>query len=171
MACKSADEREGRREGDRRDSGAPPRALRRLDARLPRRPDLRAINPAIPLFFIGRNSNGFWIAREAEGVTGGLFLCRQSAIHFANASARRRGWEGSATMLVSERFELDLDNKGNFLVAIIKPAKRMAARLMSEAVRRVGGRLRTAPRALLVDRAPGRSSGDHEGHFLCDRIR
>jgi hypothetical protein len=42
-------------------------ATPRLPAILPNRPDARVLHRAIPLFFIGRNKNGFWLAREARG--------------------------------------------------------------------------------------------------------
>ena len=43
-------------------------------ADLPDRPDASVLNEAIPLFFIGRNRNGLWLAREAGGKSGGMFL-------------------------------------------------------------------------------------------------
>ena len=50
---------------------------------LPRRPDASALSESIPLFYIGRNKNGLWVVREAEGRSGGLFFLKQSAVHFA----------------------------------------------------------------------------------------
>jgi hypothetical protein len=38
-----------------------------LMERLPQRPDATMLSEAIPLFFIGRNHNGLWVAREATG--------------------------------------------------------------------------------------------------------
>jgi hypothetical protein len=52
-------------------------------ANFPRRPDAGVLSKSIPLFFIGRNRNSLWVAREAEGRTGGVFLLKQSALHFA----------------------------------------------------------------------------------------
>ena len=85
-------------------------------ASLPTRPDDTVLSDSIPLFFIGRNENGFWVAREAAGRCGGLFLFRWSANRFA----RRNGLAGGgATMLVEHLIELDLPNNGSRLVKLI----------------------------------------------------
>jgi hypothetical protein len=85
-------------------------------AQLPTRPDDTVLSDSIPLFFIGRNHNGFWVAREAAGRCGGLFLSRWSAARFA----RRNGLaSGGATMLVEHSIELDLPNHGSRLVELI----------------------------------------------------
>jgi hypothetical protein len=85
-------------------------------AQLPSRPDDTVLSRSIPLFFIGRNQSGFWIARESAGRCGGLFLFRWSAARFA----RRNGLAGAcATMLVEHSIELDLPNQGNRLVELI----------------------------------------------------
>jgi hypothetical protein len=77
---------------------------------LPSRPDAHVLNCVIPLFFIGRNKNGFWIAREARGRTGGMFLLRGSAHRFAQRASAPRG---CATMFLAKTFELDTRNAGN----------------------------------------------------------
>ncbi len=41
------------------------------------------VNDAIPAFFIGRNKDGFWIARDVKGRIGGIFLFEYSALAFA----------------------------------------------------------------------------------------
>jgi hypothetical protein len=86
---------------------------------LPGRPDRTVLNGSIPLFFIGRNQSGFWVARESEGRSGGLFLLGWSATRFArkNSSAR-----GCATMLVEHTIELDVPNEGNRLLEPIATA-------------------------------------------------
>jgi hypothetical protein len=66
-------------------------------AQLPARPNSTVLNHSIPLFFIGRNRSGFWVAREAAGPCGGLFLFRRSAARFARKKSSPRG---SAIMLV-----------------------------------------------------------------------
>jgi len=50
--------------------------------------DAGILSEAIPAFFIGRNQDGFWIARDAKGRIGGLFLCKASAVSFARAQSR-----------------------------------------------------------------------------------
>src|SRR5450755_4101143 len=72
------------------------------------------VNAAIPAFFIGRNKEGFWVARDAKGQIGGIFLLENSALSFARRNSRPAG---CATIFPSERFELDLENKGNPLIA------------------------------------------------------
>jgi hypothetical protein len=94
-------------------------------AQFPARPNAQTLSESIPLFFIARNGNGLWVAREAEGRTGGVFLFKRSAIRFAeNHSAP----VGCATMFPSERLELDVDNRGGVLAGWIDAALRMAAR-------------------------------------------
>lgn len=41
-------------------------------------------------FWIGRDAQGFWTARGADGREGGLFVSREEAMKFAR-TARRRG--------------------------------------------------------------------------------
>jgi hypothetical protein len=96
-------------------------------AEFPRRPDAGVLSETIPLFFIGRNSCGLWIAREAEGRTGGIFLFRHSAVRFAEKNSAPIG---CATMILADRFELDVENCGNPLVAWLDAALRRAARLI-----------------------------------------
>jgi hypothetical protein len=85
-------------------------------AQLPARPNSTVLNESIPLFFIGRNQNGFWVAREAAGRCGGLFLFRRSAARFA----RRNGLAGGgAIMLMEHPIELDIQNHGSRLAELI----------------------------------------------------
>jgi hypothetical protein len=82
------------------------------------------VNEAIPAFFIGRNSDGFWLARDVKGKTGGIFLFERSALSFARRHSRPAG---CATIFPSGRFELDLENQGNALVAPLRRLMRLAA--------------------------------------------
>lgn len=77
--------------------------------KFPRRPNLHVLSEAIPLFYIGRNRHRFWVARDAEGRTGGLFLREQSALRFA----QRQNATGCAIMPLSGPIELDIENQGN----------------------------------------------------------
>ena len=95
----------------------------------PRRPDASVLSESIPLFFIGRNRVGFWIAREAEGRTGGIFLFKASAIHFAQKNGAS---SGCATMFVAAGLELDLKNRGNLLVALLERVLRRAVALIPD---------------------------------------
>ena len=93
-------------------------------SRLPRRPDASVISEAIPLFYIGRNKNGLWVVREAEGCIGGIFLTRWSAVRFARESCEHTG---CATMFVGEPLELDFEHRGNLFVAERAAARSVAA--------------------------------------------
>ena len=96
-------------------------------AEFPRRPDPTVLSETIPFFFIGRNKRGLWIVREAEGRTGGIFLLKRSALRFA---ARASAPIGCATMVLAERFELDVENRGDPLAAWLDKALRYVAELI-----------------------------------------
>jgi hypothetical protein len=70
-----------------------------------------------------------WVAREAEGRAGGVFLLKRSALRFV---AKHGAPSGCATMLLRERFELDVENHGNPLVARLDAALRTVATLLPE---------------------------------------
>ena len=109
--------------------------------------DPAILNEAIPAFFIGRNKEGFWVARDVSGRIGGIFLLENSALSFAKRSSRPAG---CATIFLSERNELDLENKGNPLVAHLgsllrlvgRPRQRIAA-LIGMMIGTVGHRSRS----------------------------
>ncbi len=101
-----------RKEKMHRDSGK----LHVHIAHLPSRPDRTVLSDSIPLFFIGRNRSGFWVARESKGRSGGLFLFRSSATRFASNKSSPRG---CATMIVEHTVELDIPNQGNRVVELI----------------------------------------------------
>ena len=97
--------------------------------------DAGIVNEAIPAFFIGRNKEGFWVARDARGQIGGLFLLENSALSFARRNSRPAG---CATIFPTERFELDLENKGNPLVAHLASWRRLATRLRQRTIAIIG---------------------------------
>jgi hypothetical protein len=82
------------------------------------------VNASIPAFFIGRDRDGFWLARDAKGETGGIFLFRSSALAFVQRASRPLG---CATIFLSERSELDVENQGNRLIAFLRPIVRLVA--------------------------------------------
>ena len=92
------------------------------------RPDPSILSEAIPLFFIGQNRDGFWVARDADGSVGGVFLLKRSALKFADRNTQP---VGCAKMFVARRFELDIENKGNPLVARLGAIKGVLTRLAS----------------------------------------
>jgi hypothetical protein len=79
----------------------------------PRRPDLSVLSETIPLFYIAQNKLGFWVAREAEGRCGGVFLLRRSAVRFVR---RQSGSAGCAMMFLNQELELDIENEEDRLV-------------------------------------------------------
>ena len=87
--------------------------------------DPSVLNASIPAFFIGRNKDGFWLARDVKGQVGGMFLFESSALAFT----RRKAFpSGCATIFPSERFELDVENQGNPLISHLAPLMRLAIR-------------------------------------------
>jgi hypothetical protein len=120
---------------------------------LPLDPDI--VSEAIPAFFIGRNKEGFWVARDANGRLGGIFLLESSALSFA----RRNSSTGCAAIFPSGNVELDLENEGNPIVALLggimrltrRPLQRTAASIgkITEAVeQRLRGRYRPRGEAI-----------------------
>lgn len=85
--------------------------------------DTGIISDAIPAFFIGRNKDGLWVAREARGRIGGLFLFKRGALSFAKKNSQPTG---CATIYPAEAVELDLRNMGNPIVARLGALKRLA---------------------------------------------
>jgi hypothetical protein len=83
------------------------------------------VNEAIPAFFIGRNMEGFWVARDVNGQLGGIFLLESSALSFARRNSRPAG---CAAIYPSERIELDLENSGNPLVVQLGSLLRLSRR-------------------------------------------
>ncbi len=96
--------------------------------------DPDVLNETIPAFFIGRNADGFWIARERNGVSGGIFFLKSSAVSFAR---RHAGDVACATIFPAESFELDIENNGNRLAGFIGPIMRGAARWSRQLFKRM----------------------------------
>jgi len=104
----------------------------------PSRPDASLLSETIPLFFIGRNRRGFWLAREARGRIGGLFWLRRSALRFA---AKNGGAVGCATMLLAHDCELDTENHGSPFAAAFDFIVRKLGPKSSDAPAAVGAPL------------------------------
>ena len=104
-------------------------AMPRRPAMLPNRPDARVLSRVIPLFFIGRNKNGFWLAREAQGGIGGMFFLRRSALRFAQEVSAPHG---CATMFLAKTFELDTWNGGNPLAGWLNAALGLLSRYIPD---------------------------------------
>lgn len=93
--------------------------------KFPKRPDLTILSETIPLFYIARNGHGFWVARDAEGRCGGVFLLRRSAVRFAR---NKTAPAGCALMFLNDVLELDIENQGGRLVEPLGTAIDMAWR-------------------------------------------
>ncbi len=91
----------------------------------PKRPDLTVLSETIPLFYIARNTYGFWVAREAEGRCGGEFLLRRSAVRFAR---HKSAPAGCAMMFLNEALELDIENEGSRFVGPLAAAMDIVTR-------------------------------------------
>lgn len=113
----------------RLDQRAPRPAAASALAQFPRRPDPRVVSESIPLFFTARNKAGLWVAREAEGRTGGIFLFQRSALHFARKNGAPAG---CATMFLAERLELDVENRGPVLTALLDKVLRRIGKFIPD---------------------------------------
>jgi len=98
-------------------------------AQLPQRPNSRVLSESIPLFFIGRNKIRLWVAREAEGRCGGIFLFKRSALRFARSNSAP---SGCATMVVRQPLELDIANRGNAFAERLDAVLRRIGRFIPE---------------------------------------
>ncbi|XDV61320.1 hypothetical protein AB8Z38_32040 [Bradyrhizobium sp. LLZ17] len=94
--------------------------------------DPDVVSASIPAFFIGRNKAGLWVAREANGRIGGVFLLKSSAVDFANHQSEP---VRCALVFPTESFELDLENGGNPLIVLaarlLEGAKQLLARVIT----------------------------------------
>ena len=84
--------------------------------------DPAVVDASIPTFFVGRNRDGLWVARDASGKNGGIFLLKSSALSFARRVSEPAG---CATVFPSEHFELDVRNQGNPLIDYLRPLLRL----------------------------------------------
>ena len=92
------------------------------------RPEPGVLSEAIPVFFIGRNRDGFWVARDAEGKFGGLFWRKEGALRFARRSA---GPAGCATVFPRGHVELDIENAGNPFIPWMAAIRHLLTHAMS----------------------------------------
>ena len=93
--------------------------------KFPSRSELAFLNESIPLFYIGQNRIGFWVARDADGRSGGVFLFKASAVCFARTKTAPAG---CALMFLNAPFELDRNNEGSQVVEILAAANAIARR-------------------------------------------
>jgi hypothetical protein len=84
--------------------------------------DPAIVNVTISAFFVGRNMEGFWVARDANGQIGGIFLLENSALSFA----RRKSEPGGCATI----FHLNstLKNRDNRLATPIVSLTRLMRR-------------------------------------------
>ena len=61
-------------------------------------------SPARSAFFVGQNSRGNWVARDQDGLRGGLFVSRDEAVRFAMLANIRHPQD---VIMVSGTLELD----------------------------------------------------------------
>lgn len=68
------------------------------------RPHWSILNDSIPMFLIGRNRAGFWVACDSDGACRGEFSSKASAVAFAQQQSAPRG---CALMFVTQPLEAD----------------------------------------------------------------
>lgn len=64
-----------------------------------------------PLFLVGKNSRGNWVARDQSGLCGGLFIGRAAALKFALSE---NGNRPEAVRMVTGVLELDMTATPNW---------------------------------------------------------
>jgi hypothetical protein len=67
--------------------------------------------PKSSAFFIGQNSRGNWVARDQEGLRGGLFVSRAEAVRYAMLANIHHPQD---VIMVSDTLELDATNAEPF---------------------------------------------------------
>jgi hypothetical protein len=90
-----------------------------------RRPDPDVLNASIPVFYVGRNADGLWVARKADASSGGVFLLKCSAMRFARQA---RPPFAAAIITLTDGVELDIANSGNRYAARFATARRVLSR-------------------------------------------
>ncbi len=70
------------------------------------------------LVIVGRNSRGNWVAREKNGLFGGLFVSRAQAVKYA---LFENGHHPETIILSSNVVELDMHRETTALQAAIEP--------------------------------------------------
>ncbi len=95
----------------------------------PARPHPSVLSKSIPLFFISRDNDGFWIACEADLRIGGIFLSQRSAMRFAQ---RQSAPTPCATMILPEPHDLAIENRGNHFTAKLRPVMRAIKSFVSK---------------------------------------
>jgi hypothetical protein len=98
------------------------------------RPGPEVLSEAIPVVFVGRNRDGFWVARDADARFGGLFWRKQAALDFAKTNAAPGGY---AAVFPLARFELDMENRGNPLAGSLGIARRFLVRQAQRLARKL----------------------------------
>jgi hypothetical protein len=93
--------------------------------KFPSRSELAFLNETIPLFYIGQNRDGFWVVRDADGGSGGVFFFKASAVRFARTKSAPAG---CALMFLNAPFEFDRNNEDSQVVAILTAAIGVARR-------------------------------------------
>ena len=80
-----------------------------------------------PLFMVGQDESGHWVAQALDGVCGGLFVSRDAAMRYIRSE---KGPSPQAVVMVSGVLELDM--KGKPAAAV-----RVATSIDSQRVRRI----------------------------------
>jgi hypothetical protein len=76
------------------------------------------------LFLVGRNSRGHWVARDQQGLRGGLFVDRAEAVKFA---IFENGDRPQAVIMVPGVLELDMSGRSRLAAPATPGAGKRAA--------------------------------------------
>jgi hypothetical protein len=80
-----------------------------------------------PLFMIGRDGRGNWVARDLKGTCGGLFVNREAAMRYVRAE---NAYRPQTVVVVSGVLELDMPHRPAMppqeLTANRQPLRRIA---------------------------------------------
>lgn len=64
----------------------------------------------LPLFMIGQDDRGHWVAQDLTGVCGGLFVTREAALRYVRDETRH---QPQAVVMVSGVLDLDMARRPN----------------------------------------------------------
>ena len=76
-----------------------------------------------PLFMVGQDGRGNWIAQDKEGMRGGLFVNREAALRYVRSE---NGSKPQAILMVTGQLELDLRGCSAPIKSVVTSRHRLA---------------------------------------------
>jgi hypothetical protein len=77
---------------------------------MPAKPNEPSAPVRPPLFMIGQDDRGNWVAQDLAGICGGLFVTREAALRYVR---NETGHQPQAVVMVSGVLDLDMAGKPN----------------------------------------------------------